>query len=204
MTLQAISHMAALSGGVLYAIAVVLFIGMAVIADRAWALMRTSTRGQAVESALSRWARLDDAALRDFASNVAAGPHRALLEVPLRHPEVRDAGRLGELLEEAIMRQAPRIDQRLWLLDTAVTLGPLLGLLGTIIGIFHAFKGLGSPGVVPAQITGNVAEALVATAAGLLVAIIGLVCFNGLQKRVRLVVHQLDTLKVMLVNRLAE
>jgi biopolymer transport protein ExbB len=87
-------------------------------------------------------------------------------------------------------------------LDTAVTLAPLLGLFGTIVGMFDAFQVLSNPGNAPTQVTGGVAEALISTASGLFVAMLGLVFFNGLHSRVRLVVHQLDTLKAALVNRL--
>jgi biopolymer transport protein ExbB len=101
------------------------------------------------------------------------------------------------------MREAPRIDRFLWVLDTIVTLAPLLGLFGTIVGMFHAFEVLSNPGNAPTQVTGGVAEALVATASGLLVAMIGLLFFNGLHNRVRIVVHQLETVKVSLVNRMS-
>jgi biopolymer transport protein ExbB len=100
-------------------------------------------------------------------------------------------------------REAPNIDRFLWVLDTIVTLAPLLGLFGTIVGMFNAFKVLSNPGNAPTQVTGGVAEALVATASGLFVAMIGLVFFNGLHNRVRGVVHQLETVKAALVNRLA-
>jgi biopolymer transport protein ExbB len=101
------------------------------------------------------------------------------------------------------MREAPRIDRWLWVLDTIVTLAPLLGLFGTILGMFNAFQVLSNPGNAPAQVTGGVAEALIATASGLFVAMIGLVFFNGLHSRVRSVVHQLETLKAALVNRMS-
>jgi biopolymer transport protein ExbB len=84
-----------------------------------------------------------------------------------------------------------------------VTLAPLLGLFGTIVGMFNAFAGLGQGGAVPTQVTGGIAEALVATACGLLIAMVGLVFLNGLNNRVRQLVHQLETLKHVLVNRLA-
>lgn len=202
MTLQTLNHIASISGGMLYVMAAVLLIGLVVIVDRTWALARTSAQGETVRRALAEHTHLDDTTLQRLAEQTA-GPHRALLEAPMRQPAIRDTGRLAELLEETIMMHAPHVDRRLWLLDTTVTLGPLLGLLGTIIGIFHAFKVLGNPGAAPAQVTGGVAEALIATAAGLFIAIIGLIFFNGLQNRVRLVVHQMETVKVMLVNRLA-
>ena len=203
MTLQTLTHIIAISGGMLYAMAVVLLIGLIVIVDRSWALTRVISRGEAIRRTLAGFGQVDRAGLQRLVSTAGAGPHRALLEASLQHQHIREPRRLAELLEETIMVQAPQIDRRLWVLDTVVTLGPLLGLLGTIIGMFNAFQVLGNPGAAPAEITGGVAEALVATAAGLLIAIIGLVFFNGLQNRARLVAHQLETLKVMLVNRLA-
>jgi biopolymer transport protein ExbB len=76
-----------------------------------------------------------------------------------------------------------------------------MGLFGTIIGMFHAFNVLAQPGHAPAEVTGGVADALVATAFGLFIAMLGLAGFNALSNQVRLVVHQLDSLKTMIVNR---
>lgn len=201
MTLQTITHLAAISGGMLYIMAVVLLIGLAVIVDRTWTLWRFAVRGERARRLLVRHAELDASTLRNLGADLS-GPYRAMFEMPAQRPDVRDNTGLSDLLDETIMTHAPHIDRRLWVLDTTVTLGPLLGLLGTIIGIFHAFKVLGNPGSAPAQITGGVAEALIATAAGLFIAIIGLIFFNGLQNRVRLVVHQMETVKAMLINRL--
>lgn len=204
MNLESLGHIIAISGGVLYVLSVVLLVGLIVIVDRTWALRQVIRRGEAVHRMLAGVSPIERTTLEQLAGTAGDSPHRALLLAPLQHPQVRDPQRLAELLEETIMVQVPQIDRRLWLLDTVVTLGPLLGLLGTIIGMFNTFQVLGNPGAAPSAITGGVAEALLATAAGLLIAIIGLVFFNGLQNRARLVVHQLETLKVMLVNRLAQ
>jgi biopolymer transport protein ExbB len=82
-----------------------------------------------------------------------------------------------------------------------ITLAPLLGLFGTIIGMFNAFHVLSDVQNAASQVTGGIAEALIATASGLLIAIIGLVFFNALHTRVRVVLHQLETIKIMLINR---
>ena len=119
-------------------------------------------------------------ALAELAAASRNSPHVAVLDAALAYPNLRDPIRLGEVLEEAIMWQAPEIDRRLWMLDTIITLAPLLGLLGTIIGMFNTFQVLGTGRAQPTQITGGVAEALVATACGLFIAILGLVFFNSL------------------------
>ena len=65
------------------------------------------------------------------------------------------------------------------LLDTIITLSPLLGLLGTVTGMIAAFGIMATTGInQPTAITGGVAEALIATAAGLAIAIATLVPYN--------------------------
>ncbi len=170
--------------------------------ERVWTLGRMRARGRGVIDRVAAMGNLDLPFLRRESARAGNQPIARLLRVPLDFPDERNHQRLGDLIEEAILHEVPRIDRSLWVLDTIVTLSPLLGLLGTIIGMFNAFQALNNPGVAPTEITGGIAEALVATASGLFVAIIGLVFYNGLQTRVRLLVHDLETLKVVLVNRL--
>lgn len=83
-----------------------------------------------------------------------------------------EAGRIGKTLGRG-----------LWVLETVVTAAPLLGLLGTITGMMEAFKIIGSSGLVaPAKVTAGVAEALIATALGLLIAVISLFAFNFFER----------------------
>jgi biopolymer transport protein ExbB len=133
-----------------------------------------------------------------------AAPHVALLRIAANIPAGYERQAFADRLEEAILHQVPKLDRSLWMLDTAVTLAPLLGLFGTIIGMFNAFAGLGQAGAVATQVTGGVAEALIATASGLFIAMVGMIFLNSLNNRVRLLVHQLETLKQMLINRFVQ
>ncbi|HEX2667091.1 MAG TPA: MotA/TolQ/ExbB proton channel family protein [Gammaproteobacteria bacterium] len=202
MTFQELLHIAAVSGGILYVLIFILLVGLTIIVDRTWYLAKVVRQGELIAGTVLEMEDVDRDALMDLAVRTAKFPQGAILEVALKYPDVKDPVRLAELIEETILLQAPRIDRSLWLLDTIVTLGPLLGLLGTIVGIFEAFKVLGAADTAPTKVTGGVAEALIATAAGLFVAILGLVFFNGLNNRVRLIMHQMEAIKVMLVNRL--
>ena len=81
---------------------------------------------------------------------------------------------------------APQLRRGLPVLDTIITVAPLLGLLGTVTGMIKAFAILDRPGAEgPAAITGGVAEALIATATGLGIAIVSLIGYNTLTERVR-------------------
>jgi biopolymer transport protein ExbB len=88
-------------------------------------------------------------------------------------------------LEEYALREMPVLQERLRVLDTIVTLAPLLGLLGTITGMIRAFDVLGTNLNNPVAITGGVSEALIATSVGLTIAIMALPAYNFLVERVR-------------------
>jgi biopolymer transport protein ExbB len=90
----------------------------------------------------------------------------------------------SKAMEVAAQGEMPVLKRRLVILDTIITLAPLLGLLGTITGMISSFgimsdAGLGQPHVV----TGGVAEALIATATGLLIAILTLIPYNYFTSR---------------------
>ena len=87
-------------------------------------------------------------------------------------------------LEVAAQKEVPVLKQRLVILDTIITLAPLLGLLGTVTGMIGSFGIMSQVGIgQPHAVTGGVAEALIATATGLLIAILTLVPYNYFTSR---------------------
>jgi len=202
MSTDTLLKLASDSGGVLYVIAAMLFVALTLIVERTWFLQRVASSCQSALDQVDQISHVDQAALSTLAARYRGLPVARVLSVAARVGGERGRDTITASLDETIMREAPRIDRFLWVLDTIVTLAPLLGLFGTIVGMFHAFQVLSNPGNAPTQVTGGVAEALVATASGLFVAMIGLLFFNGLHNRVRIAVHQLETLKVSLVNRM--
>src|SRR5436190_20733220 len=83
----------------------------------------------------------------------------------------------------------------LTVMDTLVTLAPLLGLLGTVSGIFRTFLSIGSATVEGAtgQITGGIGEALIATMCGLAIAIVSLIPFNYFSRKVAQLQFELES-----------
>lgn len=96
----------------------------------------------------------------------------------------------AEAMLHAANLELRRYSRGLALLDTIITLAPLLGLLGTVTGMINSFGMLGGAELgAPTAITGGIAEALIATAFGLLVAITALLPFNyltALEEKARL------------------
>ncbi len=95
---------------------------------------------------------------------------------------------------QAAGAELQRFNRGLSVLDTVITLAPLLGLFGTVTGMIRAFGLLGAGELgAPAQITGGIAEALIATAFGLLVAMIALIPFNYLNARLEQARQEIET-----------
>jgi biopolymer transport protein ExbB len=96
-------------------------------------------------------------------------------------------------MEAAAQTEMGRLRSYLPVLDTIITLSPLLGLLGTVTGMIAAFGILSTSGMnQPTAITGGVAEALIATAAGLAIAIATLVPYNYFTARAE---HAIDAME---------
>ncbi|MGL4407016.1 MAG: MotA/TolQ/ExbB proton channel family protein [Zoogloea sp.] len=91
-----------------------------------------------------------------------------------------------------------RLERHLWVLDTIVTAAPLLGLLGTILGIIDTFTTLAQSGISdPQGVSAGIGTALFATALGISVALVGLLCLNHFRDRVERIS---DHLKILLMR----
>lgn len=95
------------------------------------------------------------------------------------------------------------LNRGLWMLDTVVTAAPLMGLLGTIMGMMQAFKMIGGHGLAdPSGVTTGVAEALIATAFGLLIALITLFGFNFLSRLQSQTLDEMERIGSRLLDRM--
>lgn len=102
---------------------------------------------------------------------------------------------LSNALIRASNQELARFQQGLATLDTCITAAPLLGLFGTVTGMMGTFGSLGSGGDIASkasQITGGVAEALIATMCGLLIAVCTLFPYNILNARMEEARHELE------------
>ena len=95
------------------------------------------------------------------------------------------SSRPEKAMEAAGIQELASMKRGISLLDTIITLAPLLGLLGTIIGMIDSFGIMADQGIgQPHAVTGGVAEALICTAAGIFVAVITLVPYNYFISRI--------------------
>jgi len=99
----------------------------------------------------------------------------------------------GTAMEAAAQAELRHVKAYLPILDTIITLAPLLGLLGTITGMIGAFGIVSATGLgQPTAITGGVAEALIATATGLFIAIMTLLPYNYFRAKVEQLTERME------------
>ena len=116
-----------------------------------------------------------------------------------------------QAMEGAVALERMRLERRLAFLGTLGNNAPFIGLLGTVIGVIEAFEVLGTSDALRATagsssaIMTGIAEALVATAVGLFVAIPAVAAYNYFQRRIQSVIANTEALsKVLLAHLNAE
>ena len=117
---------------------------------------------------------------------------RVLHAVILKHGAPRSE--LREIAQEAGQLEVPRLERNLALLGTIAYSTPLIGLLGTILGLLNAFQQISAHGgyATAAEIAGGVYESLLTSAAALTVAIPAFVAHSYLSARVNAVLHDIE------------
>lgn len=106
----------------------------------------------------------------------------------------RDTSYSDAMIEES-NAQLDKFNRGLFIMDTAVTLGPLLGLLGTVVGMIHAFGLVGDADLAgkTAAITGGISESLITVGFGLIVAIVAILPLNYLSSRLEKARRELES-----------
>lgn len=175
-----LTFMELLSKGGITVVILLLFsvISIAVIIERAWTFRRFR---KGLEFSFDELTRAVKDSSPAAAARLCASKSSPLASVYLAGFAKRGNGRESVLLamELAGRTEIARLDRFVGALGTIGATSPFVGLFGTVLGIINAFSGLAaSQGASPAAVADGIAEALVATAAGLFVAIPAVIAYN--------------------------
>ncbi|WP_017306799.1 MotA/TolQ/ExbB proton channel family protein [Spirulina subsalsa] len=171
-------------------------LAMVLIGERVFFWLRVQRRQRGViEAVLRLYPRECDRAYQLLQANLTLPlPRIFWVALSLDHPTPEEF-RLA--LESATQAELPILKRFNTVFETIITVAPLLGLLGTILGLMQAFSGLqigDLSGSTPQAVTGGISEALVSTGMGLVVAIITLLfanSFRGLYLRQLALIQEL-------------
>lgn len=175
-------------GVIMWPLLLVMLAGMFVILERTlwWVRIARSWDTPKLEQALDAVKQGDNARAAELSRGETC-PGLALVAAAVSHP--KDVALSAMQLSAS--KQLGESDKLIWLLGTVITLAPLFGLLGTVTGIMGSFHNLGEAGA-EAEITGGIAEALIATAYGLGIAITAVIPFNVFRRRIVDLRHKLE------------
>ncbi len=167
-------------GPIMYPILVVVVVAVCIIVERLfwWSGTGLKRNPKLLEAVYESLEAGDLAGAVSRSAN-ASDPVVRMVHHGLNHPHTSMEGAL-EVAAGQELRGAGRF---LSAMDTIVTLGPLLGLLGTVTGIMGSFTSIGSAELAVEKVTGGIGEALIATAAGLGIAIVTLIPMNWFHSR---------------------
>ena len=168
----------AFGGPMVYPLLLLGIIAMVIILDRAASYFRCLRLPQTLFDLVETYGFSWDDLERELKALSPVNAYGRFFSVIVRHrnqPAWWVESRAGD--EAGSIEKS--LNRGLWVLETIVTAAPLMGLLGTITGMMQSFKVIGGSGLVaPTQVTSGVAQALIATALGLLIAIFALFGFN--------------------------
>lgn len=172
-------------GWVMLPLVLAAIVATAIVLERLWALRRARVAPPGLTAQMWTWLREGSLSEERLETVRNGSPLGRLLVLGLGlsgdPPEIR-----RERLEDAGRQTAQELGRYLNSLGTIAAVSPLLGLFGSVLGIMRAFTRIAAHGAGdPRLLAGGVAEALVATAAGLSVAIPSLVAYRLLRGRVQ-------------------
>ena len=127
-------------------------------------------------------------------------PAGVLLQKSWDHIINKGAGGLEEMMNAQILALRPLLETRLGFLATLGSNAPFIGLLGTIFGVMESFSALGAENGSVNVVMVGISKALVATAVGLLVAIPAITAYNFLQKKLKIIFNNMESMREVMIS----
>ncbi len=195
-------------GPLMYLIILCSIVALAVVIERLYHLHRARIDSDKFMESISNTLRRNRVMEAIDLCEKTPGPVAHIIKAGiLKHDRSRTE--IKEAIEDAGICEVPRLEKNLGALATIAHISPLLGLLGTVTGMVKAFQIIQEKAtslhlVSPGDLAGGIWEALITTAAGLIVAIPTFVAYNYLVSRVKGFILEMERTTTDLINILAQ
>lgn len=178
-------------------------VGVAIILERVWALRRariiSPPLAEAIEGQPSTPAQVEKLRQLSEQDTTVLGE---LTQVTFAHAALPKPEAV-EAVQSVARQIVSRLERGLTTLALIAELGPLLGLLGTVVGMVHLFNDVANKGLAePAQVSKGIYEALTATMTGLSIAVPALIAYMYMRRRIEVLVLELERHTNELLTRL--
>jgi biopolymer transport protein ExbB len=175
-------------------------IALAIIAERLWSLRLRRVLPKHLVAQVWRWEKINQLNDEHMRELQASSPLGSILAAGIvnRH---QDRAVMKESIEDTGRHVVHELERYLNTLGTIAAITPLLGLLGTVIGMIKVFSTITTQGVGnPGALAGGISEALLTTAAGMSVAIPTLMFYRYFRGRVRMLVLRMEQEAMLMVE----
>lgn len=167
-------------------------VALTVLIERLFVLRRGRIVVPEIAEAVETLSASQDLAVAYAICERRPGPFANVVRAGLDHAN-NDWIIIRDVLEEAGRQEATRLTRRLGVLETVAAVSPLLGLLGTVLGMIRVFATITAAGLGNAvTMSSGISEAMVTTAAGLIIGIPALVAYNWLSGRADQIIFDLE------------
>lgn len=192
-----VAHLA--DRGVLYLLLILSVVSLALIIERYLRLRSLAVKARRIEDRVQGVLSRGD--LESFSSLKGVGGDLEDRAIQLGLESISGSGTKGlrEAFDTFILLEKPKLERSLGFLATVGANGPYIGLFGTVLGIMKAFKDMGGGEGGQAAVMAGISGALIATAAGLMVAIPAVLAFNFFQKQVKRITTSLEAIRDLAV-----
>jgi biopolymer transport protein ExbB len=167
-------------------------VGLAVLIERIFVLRQGRIVVPEISEAVMTLSASQDLSVAYAICDRRPGPFANVVRAGLDHAD-NDWTVIRDVLEEVGRQEATRLTRRLGVLETVAAVSPLLGLLGTVLGMIRVFATISLAGLGnPETLSAGISEAMVTTAAGLIIGIPALVAHNWLEGRAQGIIFELE------------
>lgn len=191
------------SGGIMmYPLLLASILGLTIILERFWNLRKKRVLVPEIIAVLDKINELENFSLVRSVCEKFDGP---LSRIVMSCIDNRDlpTDELRVLIEDEGRQEVRSLNRGLGVIETIAGIAPLMGLLGTVLGMIKVFDVIQTLGVGQAQaLSGGISEALITTATGLMIGIPALIFYNYLSTRSESLILDIEKYTVLLLNKI--
>ena len=189
-------------GFMMYPLLIASFLVLVITVERFWSLRKKRILIPEIVTVLGKIKEIEDFSLARSVCENFEGPFS---EIAIKCIDNKDlpAEELRMFIEDEGRQQVRTLNRGLGTIETIAGIAPLMGLLGTVLGMIKVFDVIKTLGVGQAQsLSGGISEALITTATGLMIGIPALIFYNYLSSRSESLILDIEKHSVLLINKI--
>jgi biopolymer transport protein ExbB len=189
-------------GYMMYPLLIASIMGLVITLERIWSLRRKKVLVPEIITILDKISSTEDYSLARSVCSKFAGPFSIITMICIDNRDL-NPDELRVLIEDEGRQQVRTLNRGLGVIETIAGIAPLMGLLGTVLGMIKVFNVIKTLGVGQAQsLSGGISEALITTATGLMIGIPALIFYNYLSSRSENLILDIEKYTILLLNKI--